>query len=494
MENKPSEETSSTPVLSGGPSQSAPFKLNYKRTFIIGFAFFGILLLWGIYNGTCPYFLTELFQKAMPNSDKLEVQYLVGIVMAMDNMAALIMLPIFGSWSDKTRTKLGKRMPFIIVGAICTAIVMPFLPLAVHNQSLPGLIVCMALIIFFMMSYRSPAVALMPDITPKPLRSRANGIINIAGYVGGGIASILLGVIPFFNVTTYINATTPSLWSIELPYLIAAGLMLVSTAVLVWKIKENKLEQELGPELKRGEEVADIEDKITDDDAPLSKANKRMLILILAAEVLWFMSYNSVETFIGNYCVYYLGCRSGVSQTITLVGGGCSIVAFLLGGRLADRIGRKWTIVIGLSLCVIAWGIMCFVGPTNDQAVLYEGVHYNSLPIAFWFIWIIQYVGWALINICSFPMVVELSSKKKIGKFTGLYYSASMLAQSITPILIGLIFKIAYASFGADSWRALPIYAGICMAISLGIFFFVKNVNNHKVDNKKGLEALGADD
>ena len=492
MENTQHEETSSTSVLSGGTSR--PFKLDHKRTFTIGFAFFGILLLWGIYNGTCPYFLTELFQKAIPGSDELEVQYLVGIVMAMDNIAALIMLPLFGAWSDKAHTKLGKRMPFIIIGAVCTAVVMPFLPIAVNSGSLPGLIICMALIIFFMMSYRSPSVALMPDITPKPLRSRANGIINIAGYLGGGIASILLGVIPFFNVSTYLDAHPGNIWSIELPYLIAAALMLISTAVLVWKIKENKLEAELGPELKRGEEVADIEDKIQDEDAPLSKANRRMLILILAAEVLWFMSYNSVETFIGNYCVYYLGTRSGSVQTITLVGGACSVVAFLLGGRLADRIGRKWTITIGLSLCVAAWVIMCFVGPTNDQAVLYGGVQYNSLPIAFWFIWIIQYVGWALINICSFPMVVELCSKKKIGKFTGYYYSASMLAQSITPILIGFIFKIAFDQFGSESWRALPIYATLCMAISLGVFLFVKNVNNHKVANKKGLEALGADD
>src|SRR5574344_2042334 len=344
MENKTPEETSSTPVLSGGPSAEPkkPLKLNYKRTFTIGFAFFGILLLWQIYNLTCPTFLTELFDRALyPNVDfntlkttdpdlyrsyVLNVQYIVGIIMAMDNIAALIMLPIFGRISDKTKSPLGKRMPFILIGTLISAIIVPFIPVAFYYGSIPGMIVTLLLVIFFMMMYRSPAVALMPDMTPKPLRAKANGIINIAGYLGGGIGTVMLLITPF-QLTTYLNGER-DLWRLEIPYLVVSLMMIVSVLVLFLKIKENKIEQEVEPEMKRGEMEAEIVDKLTDvsDEAPMSKANKRMLFFILAAEVLWFMSFNSVETYIGNYVIYFLDCKSGSTSLLSIIAGVCSVV------------------------------------------------------------------------------------------------------------------------------------------------------------------------
>ena len=142
------------------------FKLNYKRTFIIGFAFFGILLLWQVYDSWCPTFLTELFKEALGGKSTEEVQYLVGIMMALDNLAALIMLPIFGNLSDKTHTKIGKRMPYILVGTFLCAVTFPFVPVFFHYHNIVGTIVMMALVVFFAMMYRNPAVALMPDITP----------------------------------------------------------------------------------------------------------------------------------------------------------------------------------------------------------------------------------------------------------------------------------------------------------------------------------------
>ena len=169
----------------------SPIKLNYKRVFLIGFAFFGILLLWQVYDSWCPTFLTELFREALGTDDTEEVQYLVGIMMAFDNLAALIMLPIFGHLSDKTHTKIGKRMPFILIGTFCCAVAFPFIPVLFHYHNLVGTIAMMAVVVFFAMMYRNPAVALMPDITPKPLRSKANGIINIMGYVGGACATFL---------------------------------------------------------------------------------------------------------------------------------------------------------------------------------------------------------------------------------------------------------------------------------------------------------------
>src|SRR5574344_268686 len=145
----------------------SPLKLNYKRTFIIGFAFFGILLLWQVYDTWCPTLLTELFKEAFPGKSVDEVQYLVGIMMALDNLAALILLPIFGTLSDKTHTRIGKRMPFILIGTFCCAVAFPFIPIFFHYHNLWGTIAMMAIVVFFAMMYRTPAVALMPDITPK---------------------------------------------------------------------------------------------------------------------------------------------------------------------------------------------------------------------------------------------------------------------------------------------------------------------------------------
>ncbi|MCR5153808.1 MAG: MFS transporter, partial [Lachnospiraceae bacterium] len=195
-------------------AKAPTLKLNVKRTAFIGFAFFGILLFWQVYDTWCPTLLTDIFAKSiygltsgelkLADPDKiLEVQWLVGIVMACDNLAALILLPLFGNISDKTHTRIGKRMPFILVGTLVSAIAFPFIPLFFHKNIIAGMIASMAIVLVFMMMYRNPAVALMPDITPKPLRARANGIINIMGYFGGAFATVL-GFKYVLN--TYINA------------------------------------------------------------------------------------------------------------------------------------------------------------------------------------------------------------------------------------------------------------------------------------------------
>ena len=189
-------------------------KLNHKRTALIGFAFFGILLLWQVYDSWCPTFLTDIFArniydmtsaelKASDPARILNVQWIVGIIMACDNLAALILLPIFGNLSDHTHTRIGKRMPFILVGTFVSAVAFPFIPLFFHYNSIVGMVIMMAIVLLFMMMYRNPAVALMPDITPKPLRAKATGIINIMGYFGGAFATVL-GL--FFVLSHYINA------------------------------------------------------------------------------------------------------------------------------------------------------------------------------------------------------------------------------------------------------------------------------------------------
>jgi len=472
------------------------FKLNYKRTFLIGFAFFGILLLWQVYDSQCSTFLTELFKEAFGTTNNEDVQYLVGIMMAIDNLAALILLPIFGNLSDKTHTKIGKRMPYILVGTFVCAIAFPFIPLLFHYHNLAGVVSMMAIVVIFAMMYRNPAVSLMPDMTPKPLRSKANAIINIMGYIGGACATILL---IFLTTTKYLYKNVydadgnlidkinlwsrgeANLWIIEIPFIVASVLMIISAVVLFILVKENKIEEEMKDEMRRGEEYAALNDKIQNDDAPLTKENKTMLILILVAEFCWFMSDNGISTFMNNYVIYYLGVSSGNSQIATIVGGVGSVIGFVIGGYLAGKIGRKWTIFTGLGLTLVSlmvWMILSYALPSS-----------GSFPFYLFIIWGVKGFGMSLVHVNSYPMVVELCSSKKIGRFTGLYYAASMAAQTITPVALGSLLLLDNFTF-----RELPVYALACVGVSLIIFIFVKNVKTNKTDIKKGIEALDVED
>ena len=469
-------------------------KLNKKRTALIGFAFFGILLLWQVYDSWCPTFLTDIFARRMYGMSSaqlkasepetiLNVQWIVGIIMACDNLAALILLPIFGSLSDRTHTRIGKRMPYILVGTFVSAIAFPFIPLFFHNGNIVGMIVMMAIVLMFMMMYRNPAVSLMPDITPKPLRAKANGIINIMGYFGGAFATVL-GI--FMVLSNYINAPDAerNLWTIELPFIVASVLMTASALVLFFTIKENKIEADIADELAEGERLAAIETPV-DDDKPMSKANKRMLLAILGAEFLWFMSDNAIGTYIGNYVIYYLNSVSSATMYLTIIGGVASVVGFAIAGGIADKIGRKWTISCGLGVTFIALVIMCFVTPTRRVT---GGSGEFAFPAVLFVVWAIKGFGMALVHNCSFPMVVELCSSKKIGKFTGFYYTASMSAQTVTPVLLGLVFKATF------KWGALPVYSCALIVASFAVFtLLVKNVKASKVANVKGIEAIDGD-
>ena len=469
-------------------------KLNYKRTALIGFAFFGILLLWQVYDSWCPTFLTDIFAKHFYNMtsaelkasdpDKiLNVQWIVGIIMACDNLAALILLPIFGNLSDRTKTPIGKRMPYILVGTAVAAVAFPFIPLFFHSNNIVAMVIMMAIVLMFMMMYRNPAVALMPDITPKPLRAKANGIINIMGYLGGAFATVL-GI--FLKLSDYINVedSARKVWIIEIPFLIASLLMVVSAFVLFKTIKENKLAEEMKEELELGEQLAAIENPV-DDDAPMTKANRRMLLAILGAEFLWFMADNAIGTYIGNYVIYYLNSVSSSTMLLTIIGGVASVAGFATAGSIADRIGRKWTVSCGLGITVAALFMMCFVAP-SAKITGANGEH--AFPAALFAVWAIKGFGMALVHNCSFPMVVELCSNKKIGRFTGYYYAASMSAQTITPILLGLMFRVTLA------WRALPVYAVILFVLSFAVFTaLVKNIKARKAENLHGLEALDGD-
>ncbi len=466
---------------------SGGLKLNYKRTLTIGFAFFGILLLWQVYDLWCPPFLTELFKTAFGVTDEKQVQYLVGIMMAIDNLAALILLPIFGKLSDRTHTKIGKRMPFILVGTFVCAVAFPFIPVFFHFHNVVGTIAMMMIVLVFAMMYRNPAVALMPDMTPKPLRSKANGLINIMGYIGGAFATVV-GMV--FVLSKYLGTTEgavdswayQNIWAVEAPFLIASVLMLISALVLFFNIKENRIAEEVKDEMALGEELSEAADKIdVDDERPMTKANKIMLFLILGAEFFWFMADNGVSTFLNNYVIYGLNGSSASTSLLTIVGGVGSVVGFIFGGLIAEKISRKYTVVLGLFLTLLSyvlWTVLTFA----------VGLSGAKIPMWLIVLWLVKGFGMSLVHVNSYPMVVELCSGKKIGAFTGYYYASSMAAQTITPVLLGALLLVP-----EFDWFLLPIYAGVCIVISITVFMFIKNVKTKKTSFKKGLEALDND-
>ena len=509
------ESTQNTQQKPGGFTFKGPY---LKRTIWIGLAFFGILLVWQLYNSYCSPMLSFLFARhdyaelvaqgeaqgyttmkdllahgIISQSQYLDVQWKVGIIMALDNIAALFIMPIFGNLSDKTKTKLGKRMPYIIIGSIVTAIALPFIPfffvngMAKTDAALLGMIVgmiaIMVVIIVFMMSYRSPAVALMPDLTPKPLRSKANGVINVVGYVGGAVGSIFAIVIP---VTKYIDGSNKSLMMLEIPFIVCSVVLLASLALLLWRVKENKLHAELDEEIIRGDAFGESAEQVS-ESGKLSKTNIRNLTLILIAEVFWFMSLNAVETFQTNYVMFWLNTSSAGGAVMTVVSGAASVVGFLVAGPIADKIGRKWTIFTGICVVALCYLVYAFI-PQVSREVAEAKPFESSLPWLFFILLPTIGLGSSLIHICSFPLVTDYCTGDKLGRYTSLYYTASMLAQSVTPILIGFIFRFT-------SWQALPIYSCSLMVVAGAVFFFVKAPHkNDKSKNVKGLEALGNDD
>lgn len=434
-------------------------KLNYKSTLIIGFAFFGILMLWQVYNNYCPLFLKDLLAPAIP--EETERAYIVGIIMACDNIVALFMLPLFGRLSDKTKTRLGKRMPYILIGMLAASATFPFLFISYfYYNSLVGLIGLMGFFLLIMQMYRNPAVSLMPDITPKPLRSKANAIINLIGYLG----PIIAGALIMFTKSTADAAPI---------FYIASACLVVVMIVLFIFIKENKLVAEAEEDIKCGELFEQTEEKIS-DDKPLSKVDKRNLIILLVSIFLWFMSFNAIETFLSTYCDTVLNAQS-LSGTAVIIMTVCSIITFVPAGLLVRKIGRKKSVAIGIAITASGMLVAGLGGNFGILPIFFLGVAFAG-------------IGWAMINVNSYPMVIELCSQNNIGKYTGRYYAASMVAQSLTPILIGFIIAFVLKSYNVLFW-----YSVILMVMAFTVFIFYKENKEKVIQIKKGIEIFDQD-
>jgi MFS family permease len=515
-------------------------KLNYKRTIFVGFAFFLITAFWQAYDATIPVILTNKFGMSQTWS---------GVIMALDNILALFMLPLFGALSDKCTAKSGKRTPFIVIGTIVAAVAL-FSLSVVDNMQLKNIhevskiddpaalttiyeakkdailqtpegeefalsevftedaftdITCQiedengkliinpdytnyvsparqayvaditaqnpnALIVFIglllvvlvaMSIFRSPAVALMPDVTIKPLRSKANAVINLMG-TAGGILILVLGMV--FATSAVKNA----LMTYTVYYGVVAGIMVVSLAVFLLTVREPAWAKEMQEDSIR----LGIEEEETEESGSrgLSKSEKVSLLLILASVALWYFGYNAVTS---KYAVYAGNILNMDYNTTLLLAQAAAIVAYLPAGMVASKIGRKKTILAGVVMLTAAFAFASFM--RSGSSVLLMNVLFALAGI-----------GWATINVNSFPMVVEMSSGSDIGKYTGFYYTASMAAQIATPMVSGYLMD-------EMGMTVLFPYAAIFAGLAFVTMIFVKH-GDAKPEAKLGLEALDLDD
>ena len=521
-------------------------KLNTKRTVLVGFAFFLICAFWQIYDVTIAMTLTSKFGLSQTAS---------GVVMALDNILALFMLPLFGGISDRCKSKSGRRTPFVRTGTILAVAFLMLLSLADNAQLdniqryakvndsatmeliydeqkdtllqtpegveykladiysreefaklttdsktternsfgrevevnlytrhvVPARQACatavtaenpttliiflgiLLLLLISMATFRTPAVALMPDVTLKPLRSKANAVINLMGNAGG---IIVLGLGSVLAISKVKNAYM----SYTAVYGIVGGIMLLALLIFLWKVKEpawaaDMQKQSVALGLSEEEEPADSGEK-----KKLSKAELRSLIFLLASIVLWFFGYNAVTS---KYTVYAQNVLDKDATTTLLLANVAAIIAYLPVGVVASRIGRKKTILIGVAMLFTAFFVGSFMTASSP----------NWLMTA---MFILAGVAWATINVNSFPMVVEMCTGADVGKYTGFYYTASMAAQSLTPTVSGIFMdKVAMTT--------LFPYATVFVGLAFLTMLMVKH-GDSKVQSKKGLDAFDVED
>ena len=441
-------------------------KLNYKRTFFIGLAFLSICAFWQMYDNIIPLMLQQTFHLN---------ETITGAIMALDNVLAVFLLPILGTISDKVDTPMGKRTPFIIVGTLFACVFLYLVGLANKHASLAMFIIMLFLLLIAMGLYRSPAVALMPDLTPKPLRSQGNAVINLMGAIGGVYTLILISLLSKDD-----NDYMPILLGV-------IAIMLVAVLVLIFTIREKKIAPIVAKENEEWEalqakEAAESEDEVlksavetaeaTESGGELPKDVKKSLLFILISIALWFTAYNAVTTAWSRYATTVWNMKNGGYANCLMVGTVAACLSYIPIGILAAKIGRKKSILIGLIMLIISYAA---VGMYSSFS--------GSINVFF----VLVGVGWAAVNVNSLPMVVEMCKESDVGKYTGLYYTFSMSAQIVTPILSGALLQYV-------SYKTLFPYSVFFMVLAFGTMMMVKHGDNKPQKKASKLEYLDVDD
>lgn len=464
---------------------NAEKKLNYGRTFLIGLAFMSICSFWQVYDNIIPLMLKNTFGLG---------ETITGVVMALDNVLAIFLLPMFGTLSDKVDTRLGKRTPFIIVGTALAVVFMLLLPVADHTVNLPLFVGALFGVLISMGLYRSPAVALMPDLTPNRLRSRANAVINLLGAVGGVYSLIMIKVL----------VGKESRPDYEPLFLSIAALMVVAVLVLVLTIREKKIAAQVAAgeaaesclisktESCLNKEDTERLDKGIEEKGSAAKAEglgkeeavtgkkatvlapevKKSMIFMLASIFLWFMAYNAVTTAFSRYTeqVWHLE-GSGFADCL-MVATVAAILSYIPIGHISSKIGRKKIILGGVLVMAACYG-----------AAIFAGSYTPLINVAFAMIG----VAWAAINVNSYPMIVAMSEGADIGKFTGTYYTFSMAAQIVTPILSGFLLEHV-------SYKTLFPYALVFSLLAFCTMLQVKHGDVKPQKKESLLENFDVDD
>ena len=407
------------------------FKLDVKTTLLLSFGFFASSMAWGLYNNFVPKLLEGFLSSTT----------LIGFVMVIDNIFGVVFQPLFGKISDNTRTRFGRRMQFIIIGLPICAVLFAVIPF-MSNLYMANVFPLMAVLILFtfvMSIWRSPVIAIMPDLTPGPLRSQANGIVNLMGGIGAIIAFLAGGIL--FNF--WLGKTGDGY---PLPFIFVSVMMILALVVMMIFVREPK-------------NAYEAEDKTKTVKVKLEKNEKKSLVLILLGIFLWFAGYNAMETF---FSLYYTNTFAGTSagdSSITLTIFSLTFLAFAVpAGFIGAKTGRRKAILMGLTGLIVLF-----------------------LPLAFaaniWLTRACLFFGgfcWAMVNVNSLPMIVRLSGETKIGTFVGYYYTFSFSSQIVSPILFGAIRDFV------GHYKILFLYACIAFALAMISLFFVRHGEDQK--------------
>lgn len=406
-------------------------KLDYKKTFLLGFGFFAISLVWALYNSFVPVFLRNFITS----------NTLIGFIMTLDNYAGIIIQPTFGALSDRTNTRFGRRMPYLLIGMPLAAVAVSLIP---AHWNLISLIVIIVVMNIIMATFRSPTVALMPDITPEPLRSKANGIINFMGGLGALIA-FFVGSILYKQNQGY-------------PFYLASILIIISLVVLNLNIKEKRdsLSLRAAQEAEKAPEPQeeDGEQLLEERRFGLKSFHvglKKDVLFLLIAIFLWFAAFNAVETFFTLYGKEFLHVPESTASFRLTFFSLAMMLAAVPAGMLATKIGRKKTILIGLVGMIILFAI----APIFRDINIVGGIM------------ILGGICWALVTINSYPFVVGMTVGAKIGSYTGYYYLFSCLASIVSPPLCGALLD----RFG---YGILFTYSTVIFVLAVIALLFVK--------------------
>ena len=436
-------------------------KLNTKNTVLVGFAFLSICAFWQMYDNLVPLILTNTFHMN---------ETLSGAIMASDNVLALFLLPLFGGLSDKCKSPLGRRRPYVLFGTLAAIVLMMGLPLladsyhaAPAGSKLMLFVVVLGMLLVAMGTYRSPAVALMPDITPKPLRSKANAIINLMGAMGG---------ILYLLITRFLYSTKSDHYISYFPlFLIVGGIMAAAVVILMLFVNEPKL----AAQQKRYEDAHPEENPVTESGKALPADVRRSLTFLLISICLWFIGYNGVTTWFSVYAQNTWNMSLGQANTCLTIATAGAILSYIPTGNLAGKIGRRKTIRLSTAL----------LGGSFAAAFVYTLLRDDFHPVLY-LLFMVVGLAWAAIGVNSLPMVVEMCSGADVGKFTGLYYTFSMSAQIVTPIVAGWLMRNV-------DYKALFPYAAIFALASCFTMGFVRH-GDSAAPVKKGLEAFDMED